>query len=88
MKQELRRKMLRQLYELTPREAHLASLLASGLTVQEASDHLCCAPTTARLHLERIFKKTRTHRQAELVQLILSSPAIYQVNNTGVNHKT
>ena len=31
---------------------------------------------TARTHLRRIYSKTATHRQAELVSLILTGPAV------------
>lgn len=66
---------LRRLYELTPAEARLAALLAQGSRLEEAAADLGVSLNTVRTHLKRIFSKTGTDRQAELVRLILSGPA-------------
>lgn len=56
---------------LTPREANLAELLARDLTLTDAAAALGITRENARTHLKRIFSKTGTRRQAELVSLVL-----------------
>jgi len=58
---------------LTRQEATLAALLAQGRSVTEAADELGITVGTARTHLKRIFSKTDTHRQAELVRLLFET---------------
>jgi DNA-binding CsgD family transcriptional regulator len=62
-----------RLYGLTRGEAALAAILVRGKSVEDAADELFISPHTARTHLKRIFMKTDTHRQTELVVRI--SPA-------------
>lgn len=64
-----------RLYRLTPREADLCVLLMQGLGLDEIADRLRFSRNTARQHLRQVFQKTGTHRQAELVRLLLRSPA-------------
>ena len=63
--------VLRQTFELTPAETMLASLLAMGLTLQQAASALRLTRETVRSRLKTIFQKTSTHRQTELVRLLL-----------------
>ena len=58
---------LSKLYGLTRGEAVLTASLMRGKSIDEAADELFISPHTARTHLKRIFMKTDTHRQAELV---------------------
>jgi DNA-binding CsgD family transcriptional regulator/PAS domain-containing protein len=58
---------------LSRQEATLAALLARGRSVAEAADELGITVGTARTHLKRIFSKTDTHRQAELVRLLFET---------------
>jgi DNA-binding CsgD family transcriptional regulator len=67
--------VLRTLYGLTPAEAAVASLLAEGKSVKEIADHTAVRENTVRMHLKKIFDKTGTKRQAELVKIVLSGPA-------------
>jgi len=67
---------LQRLYGLTRAEAHLALLLARGTRLVEASKILGIRPETARTHVKRIFSKTDTSGQVELVHLLLSHMAI------------
>jgi DNA-binding CsgD family transcriptional regulator len=62
-------------YGLTKSEVGLTLLLAEGRSVDEAADRLCISMNTARTHLKRIFLKTGTSRQAQLVRLVLALPA-------------
>ena len=66
---------LRQLFDLTPAEARLATLLARGLSLAEVSETQGISPHTARAQLKSIFAKTGVSRQAELVRLVLKSVA-------------
>lgn len=58
---------------LTPTETRLATELASARSFEEAAKALKISPNTARTHLKRIFAKTHTRSQAELVSLLLRS---------------
>jgi DNA-binding CsgD family transcriptional regulator len=59
--------LLIKLYGLTRGEAALAASLMRGKSIEEAATELFISPHTARTHLKRIFMKTDTHRQTELV---------------------
>jgi len=61
----------RELFGLTPGEARLACLLAQGLSLDEAATRLALRAGSARSRLKAIFEKTDTHRQADLVRLML-----------------
>jgi DNA-binding CsgD family transcriptional regulator len=61
-----------RLYGLTRGEAALAVLLVRGKSIEDAAEELFISPHTARTHLKRIFMKTDTHRQTELVVRILT----------------
>ena len=67
--------VLRKLYELTPAEAAVASRLAKGESVEQICDHLTITANTCRTHLKRIYSKTSTSRQGELISLVLTSIA-------------
>ena len=58
---------VRAFFGLTPKEAALAMHLAQGRTLGEAARAEAVAVATARAHLERIFRKTGTHQQSQLV---------------------
>jgi DNA-binding CsgD family transcriptional regulator len=66
--------LLIQMYQLTPREAALGGKLSEGKSVKQAAEELSISYETARTHLRRIFSKTGTSRQAELLVLIDQLP--------------
>jgi len=66
---------LRQLYGLTPTEAEVASRLARGMDAAEIGDDLDITIHTVRGHLKQLFTKTDTHRQADLVRVLLTGLA-------------
>ena len=66
---------LQSLLQLTPAETRLAASLANGTSIEEAALENNITKHTAKTHLKNIFQKTGTHKQAELVKLILTSPA-------------
>jgi DNA-binding CsgD family transcriptional regulator len=59
------------LYGLTRGEAALAAKLVQGKSIEVAATELFISAHTARTHLKRIFMKTDTHRQPELVVRML-----------------
>jgi len=59
------------LYGLTRGEATLAAKLVQGKSIEVAAEELFISAHTARTHLKRIFMKTDTHRQPELVVRML-----------------
>jgi len=62
--------VVRELYGLTRAEAAVAGLVLRGEGIQSICDRLSLSTSTVRTHLQAIFVKTGTHRQAELVKLL------------------
>jgi len=60
-----------ELLGLSAAEARVAMALVEGRTPREAAESLGVSFYTVRAHLVRIFDKTGTNRQAELVRLIM-----------------
>lgn len=61
---------LARLYGLTPGELRVALAMAPGLGPQEAADMLGIGLNTVKTHLQRLFDKTGTTRQSELMVLL------------------
>jgi len=57
-------------FGLTPAEARTLKYLAGGATIAETSDAIDISANTTRTHLARIFSKTGTSRQADLIALV------------------
>ncbi|MEH6789174.1 helix-turn-helix transcriptional regulator [Parasphingorhabdus sp.] len=64
---------LANLFGLTIQEARLALHISRGVTIREAAGLLGLTLETARLYSKRIYAKTGTRGQADLVRLILAS---------------
>jgi DNA-binding CsgD family transcriptional regulator len=64
---------LRQLFGFSSTEARLANLLMEGKALEACCQELDIRRSTGCTHLRRLFKKTRVHRQSELVGLLLKS---------------
>jgi DNA-binding CsgD family transcriptional regulator/PAS domain-containing protein len=62
-----------RLYGLTGGELRVLLALAQGLGAKEVADMLGIGEPTVRTHLQRMFSKTRTSRQVELLQLLQTS---------------
>ena len=62
---------------LTPAEWRIVAKLTSGASIADAAIALGITISTARTHLSRVFAKTGTSRQGELVALVtrISSPS-------------
>jgi DNA-binding CsgD family transcriptional regulator len=63
--------ILARTFRLTPSEAKLASVIARGASPEIAARELKISRETARNQLKSVFAKTDTHRQSELVALLL-----------------
>jgi DNA-binding CsgD family transcriptional regulator len=63
---------LRTLFGLTLKEQKLAKLIIEGYRLDEAATHLNISVNTARTHMKRIYAKTDTGRQTDLVRLLLT----------------
>jgi DNA-binding CsgD family transcriptional regulator len=63
-----------ELFALTKAEARLAEVLLGGGGLKPAADRLGITINTAKTHLQRVFQKTNTQRQSELVRVILGVP--------------
>jgi DNA-binding CsgD family transcriptional regulator len=61
---------LRAAFGLTPTEALVAARIFEGEGLRPAAEALGMGVTTARTHLQRIFDKTGTRKQAELVRML------------------
>ncbi|TIN22086.1 MAG: helix-turn-helix domain-containing protein [Mesorhizobium sp.] len=65
--------LLAGLFDLTPSEARLAAVLSQGRPLKDAASDLKITVKTGRTYLERIFAKTGTSQQSQLVALLKST---------------
>lgn len=63
--------ILQETYGLTRSEALVASMLVDGHSIEDIAEELGVETSTARSHLKRVFTKTDTHRQSDLVRLLM-----------------
>jgi DNA-binding CsgD family transcriptional regulator/PAS domain-containing protein len=73
--------LLRGAFNLTAAEARLATRLATGETLEHASDELGIVKETARNQLKSVFWKMAVHRQSELVAMLARLPALSRKAN-------
>jgi DNA-binding CsgD family transcriptional regulator len=69
-----REDLLMSLFGLTPAEARVAMLLASGLDPKEISEKTETTQNTVRFQLKVIYRKTGVNRQSQLVRLLSTLP--------------
>ena len=62
-------------FDLTPAEARVAARLTSGATLEEIATEFGVSVTTVRSQLKALFDKTGTHRQTDLVRLLVAATA-------------
>jgi DNA-binding CsgD family transcriptional regulator len=67
---ESKERILERLFDLSPRQARLAALLMTGRRIKEIAPMLEITEGSARQYLKRVFKKTGTRRQADLVRVV------------------
>jgi DNA-binding CsgD family transcriptional regulator/PAS domain-containing protein len=63
--------LLTRIYGLTAAESKLAAQLMQGETLVHAAEHLGVSHNTARTHLQKIYQKTNTSHQGDLVRVLL-----------------
>jgi DNA-binding CsgD family transcriptional regulator len=68
--------MLNELFGFTEAQARLATALAQGKTLRQIAAETGQALPTLRAHLSAMFEKTGVKRQADIIRLVLSVPAI------------
>jgi DNA-binding CsgD family transcriptional regulator len=61
---------LESAFGLTPAEAKLATLLYNGANVRQAAEQLGITEGSARQYIRRIFGKTQTNRQVDMIRVI------------------
>jgi DNA-binding CsgD family transcriptional regulator/PAS domain-containing protein len=66
------RQLLSCLYGLTKAESEIALRVLDGDGLRPISDEMSLSMATVKTHLQHVFAKTGTHRQAELVRLLLT----------------
>lgn len=58
-------------FQLTPRECECTMLLTDGYSMAEIAERMKVSMQTLRQHLKHAFNKTGTHKQHELVGIVL-----------------
>lgn len=71
---------LQELYGLTTAEARVLYHVVLGRSLIQTSQILELSEGTVRTHIKRIFSKTNTHRQNELLHLVLTNPIWFASN--------
>lgn len=64
--------LVRSLFGLTKAEAEVAVRILDGEGLKPICEGMNLSLTTVKTHLQHVFDKTQTHRQAELVRLLLA----------------
>ena len=67
--------LVRRQFALSPQEADLVCAIADGSSLDEFARRSNRTLEAVRSQLKRVFRKTGTSRQSELVKLVLSGPA-------------
>ncbi len=63
--------VLASLFGCTSAEARLAAALVAGKRLEEIGEEFGVKQTTITFHLQNLFQKTHTHRQADLIALLV-----------------
>ena len=64
--------VLQRVYGLTETEIRVALTAAHGADPKRIAEELSVSLSTVRSHLQHVYDKTDTHRQADLVRLLLA----------------
>jgi DNA-binding CsgD family transcriptional regulator len=75
IKIKLDRGALQSLYALTDTEIVIAHALLTAESLRDIAAQLGNSENTVKKHVQALFHKTQTNRQAELIRLLLSLPA-------------
>jgi DNA-binding CsgD family transcriptional regulator len=68
------------LFDLTPTESMIATLLMRAKSTASIAKELKISSHTLRNHLKRMFAKTNTKGQSDLLYVLLRSPACLRLN--------
>lgn len=74
--------ILSAMFDFSPAEALIAQHMAEGKDTRDVAAHLKLSTHTVRNHLKRLFSKTNTKKQCELVRVLLRSPAGLHMRDT------
>jgi len=69
------------LFDFTPAESMISALLMQAKSTTEIAEKLEITAHTVRNHLKRMFAKTNTRGQSELLYVLLRSPAFLRFND-------
>lgn len=61
---------LARLFGLSPRQAQITSFLVQGFSLKQTAEKVGQTIETARWHLREIFRRTDTHSQSKLIELV------------------
>lgn len=76
---------LEAMYRMSPAEAQLAEALVNGLSLKQYAEARHTTMNTVRTQLKAAAAKIGARRQADLVRIVLTGPAIFdQGCGTGV----
>ncbi len=78
--------MLAQLHGLSAAEAKVAAQLLEGGSLADMAARLGISRNTANTHLKRVFEKTDTRRQSDLLRVLLLSAGALAGKGKRVNH--
>ena len=67
---------LEVMYGMTPAEAHLTEALVNGQSLKQYAEVRCVSMNTVRTQLKAAAAKTGAKRQADLVRIVLTGPAV------------
>ena len=76
-------RVLSRLFGLTPAESRVAFLLTQGKSMAETAVELSLSKNTIRTHVAQLLSKTDTHRQSELLRVLIKSAILI---NEGSSH--
>ncbi len=79
--------VIAHLFGLTPTEARIALALADGLRTEQIATRMGITSTTVAFHLRNLFQKTSTHRQAELIAVILTGAMTAALEQKAIGHR-
>jgi DNA-binding CsgD family transcriptional regulator len=63
---------LERLYGMTAAECRVAAAVCAGETLCAVGERLGVSENTVKTQLQNVYQKTGTHRQAQLVKVLLS----------------
>lgn len=72
--------ILQSIYSLPPSEARILHFIVQGFSLQETAEKMEITESSARTYLKRVFFKTNTKSQPELIRSVLLTPALYKAS--------